>query len=362
VLFGYKRAIVGLNRQRIFRGAILVVGLALTSGTGGATPTCTLTRIEEWSVRSVNHYPVIDGTANGQPIGVMLDTGSTRSLILHSAAQRLDLPRRQARGYRMFGVGGESPVEIARVESFAIGQTVRKGWQLMVAGAQELAPGVDVILGDDFFHSVDVEFDLAHSAVRLFQAKDCDGVSLAYWTTEVTGEVTIEAVHDSQPQILLPVKVNGRPVQALLDSGAPYSMLTKRDAAAAGLTPDSPGVVPVGRSRGLGTKSVDTWIGPIDTFTIGNENIRDTAILFGDLFKDATYTPTGSYLPRQVAGLQQMLLGVDFLRAHRVLIAHSQRKLYFSYVGGPVFQPRGALSPPPAPGGERDAAPPAGGG
>jgi hypothetical protein len=33
-----------------------------------------------------------------------------------------------------------------------------------------------------------------------------------------------------------------------------------------------------------------------------------------------------------------MLLGVDFLKAHRVLVAHSQRKIYFTYVGGPVFE------------------------
>ena len=32
-----------------------------------------------------------------------------------------------------------------------------------------------------------------------------------------------------------------------------------------------------------------------------------------------------------------MILGNDFLRAHRVLVAHSQRKFYFTHVGGPVF-------------------------
>ncbi len=45
-----------------------------------------------------------------------------------------------------------------------------------------------------------------------------------------------------------------------------------------------------------------------------------------------------------------MLLGVDLLRAHRVLVAHSQRKVYFSYVGGTVFPPqrgRGCDDPPP---------------
>jgi hypothetical protein len=30
-------------------------------------------------------------------------------------------------------------------------------------------------------------------------------------------------------------------------------------------------------------------------------------------------------------------MGADFLRAHRVLIARSQRKMYFTYAGGTVF-------------------------
>ena len=44
-----------------------------------------------------------------------------------------------------------------------------------------------------------------------------------------------------------------------------------------------------------------------------------------------------------------MLLGFDFLRAHHVLISHSQQKFYFSYVGGRPFgapQPQDALSDP----------------
>ena len=38
-----------------------------------------------------------------------------------------------------------------------------------------------------------------------------------------------------------------------------------------------------------------------------------------------------------------MLLGYDFLRSHRVLVAHSQHRIYFTYSGGPVF----ARAPPP---------------
>jgi hypothetical protein len=49
----------------------------------------------------------------------------------------------------------------------------------------------------------------------------------------------------------------------------------------------------------------------------------------------------------------EMLLGADFLRSHRVLIAASQHLLYFTYSGGPVFEVVGdAVKPkdePPAP-------------
>ena len=53
-----------------------------------------------------------------------------------------------------------------------------------------------------------------------------------------------------------------------------------------------------------------------------------------------------------------MLLGADFLHAHRVLVAHSQRKIYFTYAGGPVFQFTGPLETrgtPPLEGGTKPA-------
>jgi hypothetical protein len=34
-----------------------------------------------------------------------------------------------------------------------------------------------------------------------------------------------------------------------------------------------------------------------------------------------------------------MLLGADFLLAHRVLVAQSQRRIYFTNAGVPMFQP-----------------------
>ena len=35
---------------------------------------------------------------------------------------------------------------------------------------------------------------------------------------------------------------------------------------------------------------------------------------------------------------EEMLLGADFLQSHRVLVALSQMRLYFTYLGGGVFR------------------------
>ena len=101
--------------------------------------------------------------------------------------------------------------------------------------------------------------------MRLFQPKNCDGVSLAYWTTEEAREVAIDPIYDYQPQILLTVQINGQPVKAMLDSGAGGSALTKADAARLGVMPETAGVVAAPSGTGLGPNKTEMWIGPFDT-------------------------------------------------------------------------------------------------
>jgi predicted aspartyl protease len=325
-------------KAQTFLSVSLAVGLVVASNLSIGAPKCTMVQIEEWPVRLVRNLLIVDGAINGRNIGVMLDTGAMRSLLMRASAVRLDVPRRQARGARMFGVGGETRVEIATIDEFTIGQNVRKDWRLYVVGEQNVDNGFDVILGEDFFRAFDVEFDLAHNAVRLFQPKDCDGASLAYWTNDVAGNVEFEPVKDSGAEIVLSIQINGHPVRAKFDSGSTASVLSKDDAAVAGVTPETPGVIAAGRTHGLGANAVEVWIGPFQSFSIGNETIRDTRILFADLYKDTKYTSTGSHIQRNVEQLHPMLLGVDFLRAHRVLVAHSRHELYFTPTSGAVFE------------------------
>jgi len=312
--------------------AAAAIGLALAGNLAAAESKCRMGRIAEWPLRAGSRVPVTDGEINGQKVGILLDTGGETNLILRSAARRLELARRGAG--RAFGVTGESHAEFTTVDEFRIGEAIWKNWRVPVAGEGSFGDDVAVLLGDPFFDQVDVEFDLAHNAVRLYETKNCEGVSLAYWATEPAGEVPIEPGRG----IRFTVAINGKPVRAELDSGSSSSILSKPDAARLGVTPESPGVVAGACIRDGETKrTLDTWIGQFESFAIGNERIRNPKIRFADLWKNMTSTETGSRLPTRFAGLPDMLVGADFLRAHRVLVARSQRKMYFTYAGGTVF-------------------------
>lgn len=353
--FLWKQQAANTVRARIVLATSIGVTLAVVSMLAGAVSNCKMIQIADWPVRFERNKLIVDGTINGQKIGVMLDTGAEKSLILRAAAMRLGMDLHEAHGYRMIGIGGETRAEVASINEFKIGQATRHGWNVLVSGEHDFGGSSDFVLGEDFLHMTDVEFDLAHNAVRLYQPKDCERASLAYWATDGAGETEIDAVDDARPQIILTVQINGQPVRARLDSGAGASVLTKAEAARLGVTSDTPGVVAVARTVGLGSKWVDTWIGPFESFAIGNEVVRNVTIYFADLWKDATYTATDSRIPKHLLGEEPMLLGADFLRAHRLLIAHSQRKLYFTYTGGPVFQPwsvapaKAIEATPPAP-------------
>src|SRR5215472_6033068 len=173
-----------------FAAVLASAGVAVAGDAG-----CKLVQAEEWPVRIANNKLIVEGAINGEKVGVMVDTGAARTLMFRTAAIRLNLDRRRARG-SMLGVGGTADVETAVIDELRVGETTRKGLRLLVAGDQDPGDGVAVLLGEDFLRRFDVEFDLAHGVVRLFLAKSCDGASLAYWTTAPASEAAIESPND----------------------------------------------------------------------------------------------------------------------------------------------------------------------
>src|SRR5438046_11651 len=79
----------------------------------------------------------------------------------------------------LYGVGTDKPGEAVRIEELRIGPAIRRNWAVQLAPEHDFGSEISLILGEDFFSAVDVEFDFPNRAVRLYQPKDCEGVSLA---------------------------------------------------------------------------------------------------------------------------------------------------------------------------------------
>ncbi len=339
-----------MRNARFLTAVLTAAGVTMASGTApAATGNCKLAKIAEWPAHLENGQLIVDGTVNGSKVGIMLDTGTERTLILRRAVTRLGLPTHPLPDVKIVGAGGTTDVEAARIDEFKIGDGTRTDWWVIIMSGVDSGRDADFILGEDFFRAVDVEFDLAHNAVRLFRPKDCEATSLAYWAPNGAGQVDIARMSDAHPQILFTVQLNGLAMQAVLDSGAATSVVNMSDAARVGVTPKSPGVIAIASGQASGKDTIDSWVGPFSSFTIGDERIKDTTIRFADLWKDISVTDSGGRAGNPTEVNPAMLLGTDFLRAHRVLVAHSQRKIYFTYAGGPVFSIDNPIELPPEP-------------
>ena len=313
--------------KKIF--AIFLVLLALPALAEDAPAKCKLVRIANWHVRFLGTHAVIDGYVNGdKKIGVLIDTGAYASILTKSAAERLQLPTHSA-GQTIYGIGGgESRMLLTHIDDIRIGDFSAKGLRVRVAGEIPFK-GEDFILGQDFLQRVDIEFDYANGAVRLYQPLDCKGKSLAYWDADAQ-----QLPLSGSNQDIVPVVVNGRKADAMIDSGGAASMVQLAFAKEVGVTPESPGVRPTVCAYGLGAGTFRQWVATFDSIGIGAETIRNGHVRIGDLNSEFAYWRTRG---------PDMMLGGDFLKSHHVLISHSQGKMYVTYSGGQVFPATPAL-------------------
>jgi len=300
--------------------ALMIVGIA--AATRPATAACSMAKFGELPVTMTGLTPLVSVKIEGADVKLIADSGSFFNMLTPQAAKRIGLHVHSAPyGLVVLGATGAADVEEATAKDFALlGITLHHADFLV--GAPQFGDLTDGLLGENMLGYTDTEFDFSDGAIRLLQVKDCDKASLAYWSKTQYSVMAIRELTLHSDSIRGVVKVNGANVRALFDTGAPRTILDLKAARAAGVKLDGPGVKPGGMSGGIGRKVIETWIAPVDSFAIGdNEQVENTKLRVGDIeLQDA-----------------DMLVGADFFLSHRILVSKSQSKLYLSYVGGPVF-------------------------
>ena len=315
-----------------------VVGLAafglaacIVAAPRPAAAQCHLRPLVELPVTLEDRRAIIDVKVNGHDARFVADTGAYFSDMDLPSAKAMDLklgdwPYPLVSG----GAAGLASEQLGVAKSLEIGKSQLHDIEFLVGGAS-LGQGVAGLLGQNLFQAGDVDLDLANGMIRLLQVRGCGQTALAYWVKpgDSYSVVDIFLTTIQRPHIRTYVYVNGARLEAVLDTGASETVITREAALRAGVKPGDAGVKEAGFSSGIGRSTVSRWIIPVATFRIGDEEIKNTrlAMMDSDL------------------GGSDLLIGMDFLLSHHVYVASSQNKLYFSYVGGPVFAPPPAATP-----------------
>lgn len=340
--------------QSGLRAAGIAAGLA-AAWLGLAPPAlgaCHIHVVGEIKVDTAHNRVITQGQIDGKPARVMIDTGGSTSWLWSDSAERLGLHVTYEGRLRLYGIGGETQPSQTIVKRLQIGTIYGNDMHLIVlkSGANRPSGAPDLVLGNDMFARFDTEFDLAHGKIRLLRPEGCEIDELPYWT-DTYSQADLESEGMLHPLIKTRVLVNGKPVEAELDTGSTASAITRQAAESAGVTPWTKDPHPSGMIYGIGARPVETWVGSFDSFSIGDETINHVPMRIADLFGADKSVRLGSRIPKDVGLFPTMLIGCDFFLAHHVLVLTRQRKLLFTYNGGTVFQipPSAPASRPPKP-------------
>lgn len=330
--------------RRWLRVAAAGLAVGASSAAMAAPAACQMQEVGELPIQFDHGRLLVEARVNGRPARMIVDTGATNTLIFRASAEAMGLPVVPIPGVKFYGVGGEFGAGSARIADFRVAGLVARNEDVLVSGKQPLG-AEQGLLGADFLLQADIEFDLAAGKLRFFRPKGCAGDAVVYWGKAYSAARMIGS--SAVKLIRVTVQVNGAPVVAEMDTGAPGSVVTPAAAARAGVTPNSEGVAEAKETHGLGAQPVRTYIGVFQSFSFGDETIKNAQLRIADVFAADREVRLGSHIPTPALESPDMLLGADFFRSHRVYVSLGQRTVYVSYVGGPVFQTRAPPAPTP---------------
>jgi tetratricopeptide (TPR) repeat protein len=301
-----------------------------------AAGSCQLQKMLEVPVVMQGLRPTVAARINGHDITLTVGTGGFFSSVPASTVAATGMtPTAAPFGMQVTGLGGRSgDAKAAKAHEFILATGAFRDMDFLVWEG-----GGDGLLGQNLMGPFDVEYDFANGVMRFFKAKDCGNANLAYWAADKpVSRISLEDTGKYLSEVKGHGKVDGREIRVKFNSSSSFSYLSRPAAARVGVKPSSEGVASAGVVFGAYGKAIDTQIATFQSFAVGDEEVKNARLRVADTELIDT----------------DMELGTDFFMSHRILISNTQKKLYFTYNGGPVFQleqaahPQQAQASPPA--------------
>jgi predicted aspartyl protease len=167
----------------------------------------------------------VDGEVGGQKTKFIVDTGAGHVAVKRSIAEAAGFKIASIGMSRLRIYGGDRMDEYVIAKDLVLG-ALKIGQMRMPILPDHRAPGADGLLGADILARFDADFDFAGGKLNLFLPHRCEGRAV-YWTDDEALIAKIPFSHngDGDPHITLPVELDGKPIKAILDTGASETVL-----------------------------------------------------------------------------------------------------------------------------------------
>ncbi len=292
----------------------LLLGALLAGCAAEEPPSCRVETIADLPLLPHANLTAVAATLEGKKVALLIDTGAFVSSVTQNGAQLLGVHPRatHARYVKLQGIGGIVDAPLVTVHDLSLGRGLAKDLRLPIAGNfPQPIDGLPVVglFGDDFLSNYDVDLDMPRQHFGLYKATGCDGAMRPFDPPYF--EVPFR---EEGGQIILDIKLNDRPMPAILDTGASVTLIDRHEAVAAGVSLD-----------GLKADEVRNSIGN-DLHIIMERHHQFSSLEVGDERMNNFHFEVAAILTRRT------LLGRDFLRFNHILISYPRRMLFIQPV------------------------------
>lgn len=256
---------------------------------------------------------------NGVSVHMLLDTGSTRTILTPGAAEVLQLPRDRERRTYGRGIGGTTQEQNALLARFQLGAIDVQRLTMPIApmpGLLSVSPRMVGVIGQDLLASGEIDLDFAGRRMIIYPRNECRADE-PLWAA---GHSSVRLYPEEHELLAVIATLNGRSMKALLDTGASNTTISRSAFDRLGIP--VPGVEAEGAATGMGVSQRRVRM------------FRSEVLQFGELRVE--HLGVGILMDGNIPGAD-LLIGMDVLGRLRLWISYLNRRVH-------VVAPRGANS------------------
>ena len=292
----------------------------LLAGSGN-NPACVATHGDIIPILNMGGRPVVEAKMNGVPVHMLLDTGSTHTILTPGAAEVLRLPQDRLRKSYGRGIGGATYEQNALLARFQLGAIDVERLTVPIApmpGILRVSQRMVGVIGQDLLASGEVDLDFAARQMIIYPRNKCRA-DAPLWTA---GHTSLRLYQEDDEALALTATLNGRSMKALLDTGAAGTTISRSAFDRLGLP--LPSAEAEGTASGMGSNERRVRVFQSDLLEFGELRVRQLEV--GILME--------GHIP-----MADMVIGMDVLGSLRLWISYLNRRVH-------VVVPRGSNSGP----------------